>query len=324
MRTCVGFRRPSQQSRQTAATVITSGAMGRKDAARHASKEGALPGSHLRALEAANSALRIIRHELPALGAGLVRGDGRAVKAHSLTKVLPLGQRCGLLCARRRHDEPSRRAPDCAASNKNQGDSNTAGIHDLDVARDSGSRQVKRPLHACWCRGAGGGAPREAQSCQGAPCRPLARGGPSLSDGVLGGTPSAQAGRAGACGGRQVATQALAAVQTDAPRSRAADVHSFRRAFNTGLGAAGVNVQQAMALAGHKDARTHLLYVQLAQRGTLTTPAAALPTKGVLPMLWDKTPSLMPASNDEVAFFTGDPNENRTRVIGVRGRRPNR
>ncbi|HKO53333.1 MAG TPA: tyrosine-type recombinase/integrase, partial [Polyangiaceae bacterium] len=82
----------------------------------------------------------------------------------------------------------------------------------------------------------------------------------------------------------ELAARALDAIQTDTPRSRAADFHSFRRAFNTALGAAGVNVQQAMALAGHKDARTHMLYVQLAQRGTLTTPAAALPTIGVLPL----------------------------------------
>jgi hypothetical protein len=32
-----------------------------------------------------------------------------------------------------------------------------------------------------------------------------------------------------------------------------------------------------MALAGHRDRRTHDGYVQLAQRGTLSAPLAALP-----------------------------------------------
>lgn len=59
------------------------------------------------------------------------------------------------------------------------------------------------------------------------------------------------------------AAQALDAIQSDTERSLCADFHSFRRAFNTALGAAGINVQQAMALAGHKDARTHLRYVDL-------------------------------------------------------------
>lgn len=39
------------------------------------------------------------------------------------------------------------------------------------------------------------------------------------------------------------------------------DFHSFRRAFNTALAAAGVNVQTAMRLAGHADERTHMRYV---------------------------------------------------------------
>ncbi len=52
--------------------------------------------------------------------------------------------------------------------------------------------------------------------------------------------------------------QKVDAIQTDTPRSRRADFHSFRRAFNTALGAAGVNVQQAMDLAGH-NADAHAL-----------------------------------------------------------------
>jgi hypothetical protein len=38
-----------------------------------------------------------------------------------------------------------------------------------------------------------------------------------------------------------------------------------------------LNVQQAMALAGHRNASTHVLYVKLAQRGALETPFAAMP-----------------------------------------------
>jgi integrase len=39
------------------------------------------------------------------------------------------------------------------------------------------------------------------------------------------------------------------------------DFHSFRRAFNTALAEAGVNVQRAMHLASHSSARTHSRYV---------------------------------------------------------------
>ena len=112
------------------------------------------------------------------------------------------------------------------------------------------------------------------------------------------------------------------ALQTDTERTKATDFHSFRRAYNTALGAAGVNVQQAMALAGHKDARTHMRYVDLAQRGALAIPSAALPVVSARLML--KLPSLSEPANDDPAVFSGDPNGNRTRVIGVRGRRPNR
>jgi hypothetical protein len=73
------------------------------------------------------------------------------------------------------------------------------------------------------------------------------------------------------------AAQALDALQSDTEQSRATDVHSFRRAYATGLAAAGVEPRLAMALAGHRDRRTHDGYVQLAQRGTLSAPLAALP-----------------------------------------------
>ena len=54
------------------------------------------------------------------------------------------------------------------------------------------------------------------------------------------------------------------------------DFHSFRRAFNTALAEAGVNVQHAMHLAAHSDPKVHQRYVAstVAMR---TIPAAAVP-----------------------------------------------
>jgi integrase len=54
------------------------------------------------------------------------------------------------------------------------------------------------------------------------------------------------------------------------------DFHSFRRAYNTALAEAGVNVQQAMHLAGHSDPKVHMRYVQ--QTATMRRiPEAAVP-----------------------------------------------
>ncbi len=108
----------------------------------------------------------------------------------------------------------------------------------------------------------------------------------------------------------EAAAQALDAVQTDTPKTRAVDFHSFRRGFNTALAAAGVNVQQAMALAGHRDPRTHMRYVELAQSGPLSMPDAAVPQ--LLGSLGSFAALLS-------AVTIGDPSENRTRVTGVRG-----
>ncbi len=55
------------------------------------------------------------------------------------------------------------------------------------------------------------------------------------------------------------------------------DFHSFRRAFATGLAAAGVSTPLAMALADHRDASTHTRYTLLGQRSSLTVPEHALP-----------------------------------------------
>lgn len=54
------------------------------------------------------------------------------------------------------------------------------------------------------------------------------------------------------------------------------DFHSFRRAFNTALARTNVNVQRAMRLAGHADAKTHMKYVGDAPE-MRAIPVAALP-----------------------------------------------
>jgi len=52
----------------------------------------------------------------------------------------------------------------------------------------------------------------------------------------------------------------------------------FRRAFNTALAEAGVNVQHAMHLAGHSDAKTHMGYVMT------TTKMRTIPAEAVTPL----------------------------------------
>lgn len=89
-------------------------------------------------------------------------------------------------------------------------------------------------------------------------------------------------------GVRRGPTIETCALQTDTEDTRRVDFHSFRRAFNTALAAADVNIQKAMKLAGHKNAATHSRYVLLAE--SLEMPAAALPdlTRApIVPMLED-------------------------------------
>ncbi len=58
------------------------------------------------------------------------------------------------------------------------------------------------------------------------------------------------------------------------------DFHSFRRAFNTALAEAGVNVQHAMHLAAHSDPKTHMRYV-MNTAAMRNVPEAALPRLSV-------------------------------------------
>jgi integrase len=62
---------------------------------------------------------------------------------------------------------------------------------------------------------------------------------------------------------------------TDTKTTLRTDFHSLRRAFASALASGGVNVQQAMALAHHGDARTHMRYVTDAS--SQTVPDVALP-----------------------------------------------
>lgn len=77
-------------------------------------------------------------------------------------------------------------------------------------------------------------------------------------------------------GVRRGETRETDPLQTDTATTRRLDFHGFRRAFATGLARAGVNVQTAMALAGHRSPQTHQRYVRLVE--TLEAPAAALPS----------------------------------------------
>lgn len=74
------------------------------------------------------------------------------------------------------------------------------------------------------------------------------------------------------------------ALQTDTDETRAVDFHSFRRYFVSKLAHSGMNLQTAMAAAGHSDPATHARYLQPevitlpGQRDPLgITPAPAAP-----------------------------------------------
>lgn len=79
-------------------------------------------------------------------------------------------------------------------------------------------------------------------------------------------------------GVRRGATPAECELQTDTADTKRVDFHSFRRAFNTALASAGVNVQTAMKLAGHRNPTTHMRYVRLVE--SIEMPLSALPRLG--------------------------------------------
>ena len=62
----------------------------------------------------------------------------------------------------------------------------------------------------------------------------------------------------------------------DTPVSRRMNFHSLRRAYDRALAHAGANIQTAMTLSGHSDAKTHMGYVREAEAAR-PVPLAALP-----------------------------------------------
>jgi hypothetical protein len=67
------------------------------------------------------------------------------------------------------------------------------------------------------------------------------------------------------------------------------DFHSFRRAFNTALAEAGVNVQHAMHLAAHSDPKVHARYI-MGTAAMRAIPDAALPRLPLGPLLQGSEP----------------------------------
>ena len=70
-------------------------------------------------------------------------------------------------------------------------------------------------------------------------------------------------------------TQQLCTLQSETATSLPVDFYSFRRAYATALARSGVNMQAAMALAGHKSSATHIRYVRLTE--VLEVPVGVVP-----------------------------------------------
>jgi integrase len=67
---------------------------------------------------------------------------------------------------------------------------------------------------------------------------------------------------------------------TDTEWTRCIDFHSWRRSYNQALADAGVNAQQAKALAGHSSMAAHERYLRNTQKAR-TIPVEALPDLGI-------------------------------------------
>lgn len=94
-----------------------------------------------------------------------------------------------------------------------------------------------------------------------------------------------------AAGVKRGETKATCELQTDTAETKRVDFHSFRRAFNTALAGAGVNVQTAMKLAGHRNASTHMRYVRLTEATAM--PEAALPRAPSVPTVNPEDPDMI-------------------------------
>ncbi|HKY37157.1 MAG TPA: hypothetical protein VJN18_14530 [Polyangiaceae bacterium] len=75
-------------------------------------------------------------------------------------------------------------------------------------------------------------------------------------------------------------TQREIMLLTDTDQTARVDFHSFRRHFNQALADAGVNAQQAQALAGHSSLAAHERYLKNTSKAR-TIPDEALPALGV-------------------------------------------
>jgi hypothetical protein len=100
-------------------------------------------------------------------------------------------------------------------------------------------------------------------------------------------------------------------------RTLPVDFHSLRRAFVTKLAVAGINVQRSMALSGHSDHRTHMLYVG-SDRALQEIPAEVVPVLSSGSRT--KTP-LLPAASVEIRRATQDSNLRPSAPEGVDLRR---
>jgi len=87
------------------------------------------------------------------------------------------------------------------------------------------------------------------------------------------------------------------------------DFHSWRRAFNQALADAGVNAQQAQALAGHASLQAHERYLRNSQK-MRTMPAAAVPH------------TLTAAIGISASLTLKSANQNDESRVGVRGFEP--
>jgi integrase len=100
------------------------------------------------------------------------------------------------------------------------------------------------------------------------------------------------------------------------------DFHSFRRAFNTALAEAGVNVQHAMHLASHADAKVHSRYV-MSTKAMRTIPSAALPRLPIEALAdLSETPGIVTGRDDSTRLSSLAAMQLRGIFVGTTGIEP--
>ena len=106
-------------------------------------------------------------------------------------------------------------------------------------------------------------------------------------------------------------TQRERVLFTETETTLPVDFHSCRRAYATALAKAGVNVQTAQVLTGHRSPQVHQRYVAL---GKTETPEAALP-QGLQPIWAESVPKFEARSRSrkrQVSEIVGRRNRDRT------------